>query len=540
MPPQNDGVRWLVCLVGFLQITTASAADTSSLCEPSQPEQRRRPGVEGEQTLAVPCDPTRLPAPRADELPPPEPIPSRWRIVETLGYPNNRLDPYAGNNPIKGDRPVFGDDGFASFAASSSTLIEPRRVPTAGAGNVDQLFASQNANFDLVLYEGDTVFKPPEWLVRFSPAVSYTRTQSDASTTAATTFAVQSLFYEKHLRDVSPQYDFDSLRIGIQPMTTDFRGFLMLDQPAGVRFFGTRANNTYQYNFGWFRPLAKNAARLNDIGAPLPKEDVFVANLYRQDVFAPGFNGELVLVYDRNRAPTPVSLDSSHKVNTVYLGTSADGHVGRVNVTGALYYAVGKETLGTAAPVSTKTRSSFAAFELSRDFDRTRLRLSALHASGDADPQDGRGTAFVGLNSSPLFAGADASFFFHQRLPLTSTVDLKQRDRLFGTPSTSLGPGLQLVGLGADFDMSQRLRVSVDLNQLWFAEVAPLATLTERTGLSKSIGQDLSMDAFWRPFSSQNVIVRFAAAALNPARGFRSLYGDGTPYSVFINLTLAY
>ena len=30
---------------------------------------------------------------------------------------------------------------------------------------------------------------------------------------------VQELFVDKHLRDVSPRYDFDSIRVGIQPIT---------------------------------------------------------------------------------------------------------------------------------------------------------------------------------------------------------------------------------------------------------------------------------------------------------------------------------
>jgi hypothetical protein len=554
-----------LCVLQVQAVWAADAAepDRASVCTPAQSEPRRRPGAEEEQALPVPCDPSRLPTPRAEQLPPPQALADRWRIVEALGYADNRIDPYAGNNPLKGDRPVFGTDGFGSLSASSSTLLEPRRVPTAGAAaSVDQLFFSENASVDAVLYKGDTVFRPPDYLVRFTPVVTYTRTHSTASTTAVTAFGVQSLFFEKHLREVSPQYDFDSVRLGIQPMTTDFRGFLMLDQPAGIRLFGTRANNRYQYNLGWFRPLAKNAARQNDIGAPIPKEDVLIANLYRQDLFASGFNAEMVLVYDRNRAPgihlapdgvTPdvpaaFGLDARHDSDIVYLGASGDGHLGRLNLTAALYYALGNETPGPLSDAGTRVRASFAALELSRDFDGLRLRLSALHASGDADPQDRRATAFVGLNSSPLFAGADASFFFHQRLPLTGTLDLKQRDRLFddlrsgaaGAASSSLGPGLNLTGLGTDFDVSPRLRLSLDVNQLWFAEVAPLALVTGRTGLVKNIGQDLSLDAFFRPFDSQNLILRFSGAVLEPGRGYRGLYGNGTPYSFLMNLVLTY
>ena len=42
--------------------------------------------------------------------------------------------------------------------------------------------------------------------------------------------------------------DFDSLRIGIQPFSSDFRGFLFQDNQLGVRLFGTRDNNRWQYN----------------------------------------------------------------------------------------------------------------------------------------------------------------------------------------------------------------------------------------------------------------------------------------------------
>ena len=100
---------------------------------------------------------------------------------------------------------------------------------------------------------------------------------------------MQELFFDKHLRDVSPRHDFDSIRIGIQPITADFRGFLFLDQPFGVRVFGTRDNNQWQYNAAWFRRLEKDTnSGLNDIGRRLRADDIFMFNLYRQDSLAFG------------------------------------------------------------------------------------------------------------------------------------------------------------------------------------------------------------------------------------------------------------
>ena len=43
---------------------------------------------------------------------------------------------------------------------------------------------------------------------------------------------LQEFFIEKHLRTVSDRFDFDAVRVGIQPFTTDFRGFLFRPFPA--------------------------------------------------------------------------------------------------------------------------------------------------------------------------------------------------------------------------------------------------------------------------------------------------------------------
>ena len=217
-------------------------------------------------------------------------VPDRWRIVSTLGYPENKLDPYNGNNVLKGDRPAFGDDWFFSLAAISDSTFEARSVPTPVAsatppsrGEIDlpgepaQNAFTQNLIFETVLYKGDTVFRPPDWEFRFTPVFNLTSVAvKEAGVLKVDTTAdkrrtegfvgVQAMFVDKHLRNVSERYDFDSLRIGIQPITADFRGFLFIDSPVGIRLFGTRDNNLWQYNLGWFRRIEKDTnSGLNDI-----------------------------------------------------------------------------------------------------------------------------------------------------------------------------------------------------------------------------------------------------------------------------------
>ena len=534
----SPGALWLACAFSGC---TWSLAHADESCRPQETEVRRRPGEDERRDVEVPCDPTRLPTPDADRLPEPASAADRWRTVEALGYANNPLDPYSGNNFLKGDRPSFGADGFVSLGAVSGSLLEFRRPPSVTPADApSQVFMSESASFDAVLYRGDTVFRPPDWQVRFSPVFNYSRTQTDGGGSGHPTFSTQALFLEKHLRDVSTHYDFDSVRVGIQPITSDPRGFLLLDQPAGVRLFGTRSSNRYQYSLGWFRPLAKNAARLNDIGTSPPDDNLLAANLYVQDFVAQGFTLGLALIHDRNRV-------SDKLANITYVGVNGDGHVGRMNFTGAAYYAYGKAP-SAALSDDTRARSYFAASELSVDFDWVRTRLSALYASGDSNLHDGKAAGFAGLNSTPIFAGADSSFFLHQRLPLTASFDLKQRDRLFtdlrGTDGSAdasfVGPGLGLLGVGLDFDLSQTLRLSLDANHVGFDETAALSALMARTELPRDVGWDLSVNLFYRPFATQNVIVRFAGAMLEPSDGYRALYGTARPYSLFMNLILAY
>jgi hypothetical protein len=144
-------------------------------------------------------------------------------------------------------------------------------------GMPDQAAFTQNLIFETVLYKGDTVFRPPDLEFRFIPVFNLTSVAADeagvlkADTRADLTrtegfVGIQGLFVDKHLRNVSERYDFDSLRIGIQPITADFRGFLFQDSPVGVRLFGNRNNNLWQYNLGWFRRLEKDTnSGLNDI-----------------------------------------------------------------------------------------------------------------------------------------------------------------------------------------------------------------------------------------------------------------------------------
>jgi len=593
-----SNIGFLLALSGLLLTAQGGRAEEPSLdsrpdCEFSSERLRRRPGVPAPEDNI--CDGEGLQPAVWRPLPEFAAIPDRWRIVSALGYPERLWDPYNGNNVLKGDRPAFGEDWFFSLGIISDSTFEGRSIPTPVAtatppsrGSIDlggepqQSAFTQNLITEFVVYKGDTVFRPPDWEVRFVPVFNLTSVKVEeagvlkADTTASTRrtegfVGIQGLFVDKHLRNVSERFDFDSLRIGIQPITADFRGFLFQDSPVGVRLFGTRDNNRWQYNIGWFRRIEKDTnSGLNNItesnfSEALRDDDVFLFNLYRQDFPFVGFTSQVALVHNRNgeneqrfiddngfqTRPAAFGMQMPHEYDVTYVGYNGDGHVGKWNLSLSAYYAFGEETPGAFVTHKNDISAAFAAVEVSRDFDWIRLRASGLYGSGDDDPFDNKSTGFDAILENPLIAGADTSFWIRQAIPLIGggRVALSGQNGVLNSlrPNKGQGqsnftnPGVILLGVGADLDVTPQIRASLNANQLFFADTAVLEAARGQSGLRRRIGADLSLSITYRPFTSQNVVLRLAGSMLVSQKGYKDLFGsDDIPYSVFANLILAY
>jgi hypothetical protein len=265
----------------WLQLVGLLPAPTYDPYESQIP--RRRPGHPPEPLpMFVEQNPDALnPAP-VDQAGTFVPVPDRWRIMESLGVNTPWYDPY-NQNVLKGDKPMFGEDWFFAITGISDTLIEPRGIPTPVGpqsgpgpgsndvlGQTDQIIAAQTAITSFLLYKGDTAFKPPDYEFRATLAFNYNRVQTEevralqldptfGKTRDDGFIGVQELFFTKDYRTASARYDVDEVRIGIQPFSSDFRGFLFQDNQLGVRFFGNRDNNHWQYNLAWFRRLEKTS-----------------------------------------------------------------------------------------------------------------------------------------------------------------------------------------------------------------------------------------------------------------------------------------
>ncbi|MEX0342750.1 MAG: hypothetical protein AB3N06_09190 [Erythrobacter sp.] len=582
--------------------------------EPAEPpavdneiiEGRRRP----DYTEPLPDEVTQTNE-GAVRAPPPEafpvdqvPVPDRWRLIESLGVVRERWrDPY-NQNTYKGDRPInpakvpwlpiTGDDWFFIVNAVSDSVFEPRTFPIPVGvqtnerpdsldvfGKDASYVLSQTFIVGAALLKGSTAYKPPdvEYRVTLAANLNYVDVPerrvlfvepSKPSHRFDHFVGLQEAFLDYHFRNVSDRYDFDSVRIGIQPFQADFRGFLFNDNQLGVRFFGTRDNNRFQYNFGGFWRLEKDTnSGLNAI-LQTPRDDfVFYVNAYRQDFLIPALTSQLTFVWNANREADDIQIDDNgfpvrpallgslrgRDYDVFYIGYNADGRIGRINLTGSAYYAFGEDRNSFFTDRPADISAWFAALEASYDRDWIRFRVSGAYASGDSDPYDDTETGYDAIFENPVFAGADTSYWIRQTIPFAGggrAISVNGRNGILNSLRSSKeqgqsnfnNPGLMLLGVGADFDITPEFRISANANHLWFENTAALQALRNEGSIPKEIGWDLSAAAIWRPKATQNIVFRLSAAALISGDGFDDLFtslgNPGAYYSVLANAILTY
>ncbi|MGQ3102000.1 MAG: hypothetical protein ACT6Q5_04620 [Sphingopyxis solisilvae] len=563
-------------------------------------EGRRRPGYRPDLPDALTQDNVgalRPPPPQAfpgmeDQLP----VPDRWRLIESLGVVKERwFDPYH-QNTYKGDRaidrskvpwlPIKGDDWFIVANAVSDTVFEPRTFPipvgvqtTERPGSLDVFGKDRSFVFaqtfivGAALIKGSTAFKPPdiEYRVTLAYQANYVDVPerrvldvrpSKASHRYDAFLGVQELFVDKHLGNTSDRYDFYSVRLGIQPFQSDFRGFLFNDSQLGLRFFGNRDNNRFQYNFAAFWRLEKDTnSGLNDI-TQTPRDDfVLTANLYRQDFPVVGLTSQVSVTYNMNREKNDVQIDHNgfpvrpallgdlrgREYDVVYLGYSADGRIGRINLTASFYAALGEDRNSFFTSKPAQIRAGFGAVELSYDHDWMRFRLSGLYATGDGDPYNKTEGGFDAIFENPVFGGADTSYWIRQTIPFAGggrVISVNGRNGILNSLRSSKeegqsnfnNPGTVFVGVGADFDLTPEFRVSANANHLWFENTASLQALRMEGSIPKDIGFDLSVAAIWRPKATQNIVGRLSGAVLLPGKGFKDLFDNKKQNDAYVSI----
>jgi len=478
-------------------------------------------------------------------------------------------DPY-NQSVLKGDYPIKGNELFMVLSAVSTTGVEQRRAPTPSDvssdepgsgeffGQPEQFAASETIQLSFELFHGDSTFKPRDWAIKISPTFSipnYLNARENGvvnidvrrgANRTDTHISLEEAFAEVKLWDVNANYDFISVRAGIQPFVSDFRGFIFSDNNLGLRFFGAADNNRLQYNAAYFSMLEKDTnSGLNRFDTR--HQNVYIANVFRQDFLRKGFtiqgsvhynDDRRSVEYDRNGflvRPALIGDVRPHAIKVGYLGLSGDGHLGKLNLSHAYYFAFGRDDRNPIAGRSVKVRSNMAAVEASVDHDYLRFKGSFFFAQGDANPTDNKATGFDAIFDDPNFVGGQFSYWNRNGIRLTQTgVGLVQPNSILPSLRSSktqgqanfVNPGIFIYNAGVDVELTQRIKTVFNVNYLRFHRTEPLEYVLFQNRIRHDIGWDYSLGVAYRPFLINNVTVTFGASTLQTGRGFRDIFTD--------------
>ena len=512
------------------------------------------------------------------------PLLDEYPYVEGVWY-----DPYH-QNVLKGDYPILGQHNFLNLTIAETLLQEARQVPTPTTpfestanpnseeffGDPDQYFLYDNLVVSCDWVHGDGAFKPADWRIKLTSIFNLNHLVVDElgvvspdvrDGTGRTRFdyALEEWFVETKLADLSPNYDFLSVRGGSQFFVSDFRGFLFADTNRMIRLFGNRLANRDQFNVIFVDQTEKDTnSFLNTFDDR--HQNTVILNYYRQDFLWPGYTAEFSYHYNHDRAsekfdkngflvrPDPVGVFAPHEVNAHYLGFAGDGHINRFNISHAFYWALGHDDLNPIAGEPQDINAQMFAAELSYDRDWLRFRTSYFFASGDSDVSFGNheATGFDTIFDNPNFAGGQFSYWNRQQIKLfgvnlvnrLSLVPDLRSSKIQGQ-SNFVNPGLQLVNVGVDADLTPRLRTIANANLLWFNQTEVLETFVFQDNIANFIGADLSVGGEYRPLLNNNVIIVGGIACLIPGEGFQDLYkplvGEAnTLVAGFVDIALTY
>jgi hypothetical protein len=480
-------------------------------------------------------------------------------------------DPY-NQSVLKGDYPIKGNKLFLILSAVSTTGVEQRRAPTPSDvssaeprsaeffGQPEQFATNETVQLTFELFHGDTTFRPRDWAIKISPTFSvpnYLNARENGvvnidvrrgTNRTDTQVSLEEAFAEVKLKDVNENFDFVSVRAGVQPFVSDFRGFIFSDNNLGARVFGAFANNRYQYNAIYFSMLEKDAnSGLNRFDTR--HQNVYIANLFRQDFIRKGYTIQASLHYNDDRAgikydrngflvrPALIGDVRPHSIKVGYLGISGDGHLGRLNLSHSYYYAFGRDSRNPIAGRSVRVKSNMAAVEASVDHDYLRFKGSFFWAQGDENPTDAKATGFDAIFDDPNFVGGQFSFWNRNGIRLTQTgVGLVQPNSILPSLRSSktqgqanfVNPGIFIYNAGVDVDLTQRVKAVFNVNYLRFHRTEPLEYLLFQNRIRHDIGFDYSLGVAYRPFLINNVTVTFGASTLQTGRGFRDIFTDRT------------
>ena len=267
-------------------------------------------------------------------------------------------------------------------------------------------------------------------------------------------------------------------------------------------------------------------------------QDVAFLNWFQEDVFIQGFDTVFSFHLNQDRQidgqpllVVPILGQEKADLDATYVGFATAGHLGRVVVAPALYFAFGEDEIaGTKLDVS----AYFVGVEFEYPRNSLNYRVAAFTASGDDDLLDDKHEGFDSIKDNVNLFGGNASFVigganFGTR-PNSFIPSFRNEFRGKGTRSNFLNPGILLVNAGIDLVITPTVFFESNLNYFQFAEA-------EAFGVDNDLGIEVNVAAAWRVFLNENFVVKLAVNGFAPGAGAEFFLGnDDTVITTTLNV----
>ena len=89
-----------------------------------------------------------------------------------------------------------------------------------------------------------------------------------------------------------------------------------------------------------------------------------------------------------------------------------------------------------------------------------------------------------------------------------------------------VNPGVFIVGFGAEFELTPKLRTFLNANYILFAQTDPIKVALLTPNVSNEVGWDLSLGCQYRPLHTDNIILSAGFGVLIPGSGYNDIYGN--------------
>ncbi len=138
---------------------------------------------------------------------------------------------------------------------------------------------------------------------------------------------------------------------------------------------------------------------------------------------------------------------------------------------------------------------------------------------------------------NPNFTGGPFSYFVRQGFNLGGTaVNLKQPNSLVPDIRSSktqgqanfVNPGVLILSLGLEADVTPKLRAFLNANYIRFMETDPIKTALLTDTVAHDVGVDLSFGVQYRPLLTDNIIISAGFGTLLPGEGYKDIYRTAT------------